>query len=68
MVFVWRLTSIFPARAVTPLPANGRPILMRTPYGKRNEGDGRYLAARGYAVVFQVRGRFRPRAVAHVDR
>ena len=56
-----------PGRNGQPVAGKWPTILMRTPYGKRNEGDGRYFAARGYAVVFQdTRGRFRSEGVWHM--
>ena len=67
MVFAWRPTSICLPETVRPSPANGRPSSCGTPYGKQNEGDGRYFAAHGYAVVFQdTRGRFRSEGVWHM--
>src|SRR5579871_5163261 len=45
-------------------------ILQRTPYDKQGTGDvaiGKYLAARGYAVVIQdTRGRFKSEGVWHM--
>ncbi|HEX4069686.1 MAG TPA: CocE/NonD family hydrolase [Planctomycetaceae bacterium] len=56
-----------PARNGQAVAGKWPTILMRTPYGKQNEGDGRYFAARGYAVVFQdTRGRFRSEGVWHM--
>ncbi len=56
-----------PARNGQPVAGKWPTILMRTPYGKQNEGDGRYFATHGYAVVFQdTRGRFRSEGVWHM--
>jgi putative CocE/NonD family hydrolase len=56
-----------PARNGQAVAGKWPTILMRTPYGKQNEGDGRYFAAHGYAVVFQdTRGRFRSEGVWHM--
>ena len=56
-----------PARNGQAVAGKWPTILMRTPYGKQSEGDGRYFAAHGYAVVFQdTRGRFRSEGVWHM--
>jgi hypothetical protein len=56
-----------PARNGQAVAGKWPTILMRTPYGKQSEGDGRYFAAHGYAVVFQdTRGRFGSEGVWHM--
>jgi uncharacterized protein len=61
-------TDIYlPARNGQAVAGKWPTILMRTPYGKRNEGDGHYFAVHGYAVVFQdTRGRHGSEGVWHM--
>ncbi|WP_116091865.1 CocE/NonD family hydrolase [Sphingomonas crusticola] len=64
-------TDIYrPAQGDAPLPGRFPVVLMRTPYDKTADKDGRFFAARGYVVVYQdCRGtsRSQGRLVKYLD-